>query len=455
MNTRRPPLADAGTITEALLEEDLAGIRRVAWLEKVAEDGLEISGAAQRWHLTDRRLVIDRGAQAPGDVGLDDPKASRQHAEVVATSSDRWVVRDLGSRNGVFVDGARVREAALADGSVVRIGGTFFVHVQGEIPEGMEEPEIPAGGSLALALAEATADLAAPTGLAVLLHGPTGAGKERMAARIHAASGRRGPLVAVNCATFGGELLASELFGHTAGAFSGAKGARSGLFASADGGTLFLDEIAELPLAQQPVLLRAIQEGKIRPVGSDQELAVDVRIVAASHQDLAQLQEAGRFREDLYARLAAFVLTLPGLARRRTEILPLFRQFMGIAHKPFSVSAAEALLTHGWPQNVRELKQAAERARLFVQGAQRIELSALPPALQTQPASGSGTFEAVLTAEAPAAPPQREPGKDELEQLLARHGGNVAQVAKALGKHRQQVYRWIERHGIDVEQIRR
>lgn len=437
------------------MTEQHHGLRRIAWLERVFNGGFETRSAPARWPLDAARRVIGRGPDGERDVVLDDARASRRHAEVSFDPlGNRHLIRDLSSSNGTFVDGVRITEAPLSDGAVVRIGDSFFVCVTGAVPAGMNTPEPPAGESLALAQSYAAADLAGPTSLTILIHGPTGAGKELMAARIHEASGRKGPLVAVNCATFGSELLASELFGHTAGAFSGAKGARSGLFASADGGTLFLDEIAELPLAQQPALLRAIQEGKIRPVGSDRELAVDVRIVAATHRDLAALHASGQFREDLYARLAAFVIELPGLARRRTEILALFRKFLGDETKPISPVAAEALLLHDWPQNVRELKHAAERAKLFVKSADRVELSALPPALQ-QPSTGSRGSEPPPSLDLPPPPAiETEPSREELEAMLARCEGNVAQVARALGKHRQQVYRWLERHGIDAAQFR-
>ena len=288
---------------------------------------------------------------------------------------------------------------------------------------------------------ERLADRAAASDLPVLILGATGAGKELLARRIHERSGRRGELVAVNCATFNRELLGSELFGHVKGAFSGAAGPRKGLFQRADGGTLFLDEVAELPPDQQAALLRVVQEGRVRPVGADRERPVDVRIVAATHRDLEVRQREGRFREDLLSRLSAVTLRLPGLAERREEVLPLFREFLGGGAPPLTTAAAEALLLYGWPRNVRELQQAAQGARLFAPEVEAIDLALLPMPVQRAAGPQAAPEEA-------AAAPGR-PTRAELAARLAEHGGNVAAVARALGEHRQQVYRWLERFGLD------
>jgi DNA-binding NtrC family response regulator len=318
----------------------------------------------------------------------------------------------------------------------------MLVYSEATYPEGMSMPDAASIGdsSLQRAFAEASVDLAAKTKMSILISGPTGAGKEILAQRIHKESGRSGPLIAINCATFSRELIGSELFGHTAGAFSGAKANRAGLFASADGGTLFLDEVAELPLDQQPALLRALQEGKVRPVGSDHETSVDVRVVAATHQPLDELKEQGKFRADLFARLAAFLVELPGLEERREEIIALFLVFLGGAKRPLSVDAAEALLLYSWPLNVRELKHAAERVTLF--STERVELAQLPAALQRQGESAGGGEDGESAS------------REQLMKLLAEHDGNVARVARATGKHRQQVYRWMRKHGLDPSQFR-
>jgi DNA-binding NtrC family response regulator len=243
--------------------------------------------------------------------------------------------------------------------------------------------------------------------------------------------------VVVNCATLNRELLGSELFGHVKGAFSGAESSRNGLFLEASGGTLFLDEIAELPLDQQPALLRVLQEGRVRPVGSDRETPVDVRIVAATHQDLRSLDRDGRFRSDLYARLAGLTIELPGLAERRSEILPLFRGFFGPGSPPLSLKAAEVLLAYEWPRNIRELMHLAGQLALFGR-LEKIERSALPKEMMESAPEGE----------------RGAPSRERIEQLLAEHGGNVAEVARALGTHRQQVYRWLRQFKLDAKSFR-
>ena len=426
---------------------------RVRALELVFSKGLDLGSRTKTFLLdpVDRRVVIGR-RPGLGGVELADSRVSREHAEIVYDHElDCHFVRDLGSRNGTQLDGAKIGSEPLSHGSIVRIGDSLFVYVDVTVPEGLSIPEERAGISIMRAIAEANADLAAPTNLSLLIIGPTGSGKEVMARRIHEKSGRSGPLVAVNCATFGRELIASELFGHEAGAFSGATSTRDGLFVTAAGGTLLLDEIGELPLDQQPALLRALQEKRVRPVGADYELEVDVRVIAATHQALDRLEAQGAFRADLYARLAGFVIELPGLPARREEIIPLFTRFLEGHHKPLSTEAAEALLVHSWPQNVRELMHAAERAKLLSQSTERIELSALPPAVQS-PRSAKPQGSSRKTA-----PPSDEVdslSKEQLTALLHQHGGNVASIARATGKHRQQIYRWLKRDGLDPTQFR-
>jgi transcriptional regulator of acetoin/glycerol metabolism len=392
--------------------------------------------------LGDDRVIIGREGGV-GRIAIEDPEASRKHAEIEwVPDAQTYRLKDLKSRNQTFLDGRIVESDYLQPGSVIRIGGTLFVYTEVTLAKGAAPIELEPGSSLERMHAEAQADLAAPTALSILISGPTGAGKEMLADRVHKKSGRKGPLVPVNCATFNRELLGSELFGHVAGAFSGAHSARNGLFAAANGGTLFLDEIAELPLDQQPALLRALQEGKIRPVGSDRELSVDVRVVAASHQKLEALAARDAFRSDLYARLAGFTIDLPGLTRRREEILALFRKFLGDRAPPLASDVAETLLLYDWPRNVRELKHAAERVKLVAGSADRVDAAALPREIKV-----GGPSNAENDDEAPS--------KAELERLLAEHDGNVAQVARALGKHRQQLYRWIKRHELDPASYRK
>ena len=380
----------------------------------------------------DRRLTVGRDPGA-GGMTLDDARASRRHFEVCFVPEyGVYRLRDLDSRNGTWLDGRRVADGHLRHGSVLRVGDAIFVFA--EIPC---EPGVEPTPS-ALEHAERLVDRVARTDLSVLVVGPTGAGKELLAQRLHAESGRGGPLVAVNCGAFGDELLASELFGHVRGAFSGAHGDRDGLFVAAQGGTLFLDEVGEMSPAQQPALLRALQERRVRPVGADRDRPVDVRVVAATHRILG----GGAFRADLHARLAGFTIELPGLARRRDEILPLFRTFLGEGAPPLAADAAEALLLHDWPHNVRGLQAAATRVKLFSGHVEHIELSLLPTEVQRR-------VEGAATSADGAAP-----GHARLVELLTEHAGNVAGVARALGQHRQQVYRWLRAHTLDPADFR-
>lgn len=370
-----------------------------------------------------------------------DARMSRAHFELrQARTANVLRVRDLESKNGISVSGQPTQEAYLQDGSVIRAGDSLFAVVDRDAPP-VDPKGVEPGVAVARAWIEALADQVARTTLSVLITGPTGAGKELLALRLHDSSDRSGAFVPVNCAALPRELVASELFGHLSGAFSGARGERKGLFRAADGGTLFLDEVGELPGEQQAALLRALQEKRVRPVGSDREVAVDVRIVAATLRDLGQAEQAGDFREDLFARLAGFELHLPGLAVRRGDILPLFRVFLG-APLPIDADAAEALVVYDWPRNVRELKNVAERVRMFAGHAGRVGLSMLPTPIQrarrgTQPSA-----------------PRPQDARAELQALLTTHVGSVARVARALGQSRQKVYRRIEALGLDPKDFR-
>ncbi|MDQ8757151.1 sigma-54 dependent transcriptional regulator [Sphingosinicella sp. LHD-64] len=214
----------------------------------------------------------------------------------------------------------------------------------------------------------------APSGASVLLAGPSGSGKEVVARAIHAASGRGDkPFVAVNCGAIPRDLLESELFGHEKGAFTGAHAQHKGRFEEADGGTLFLDEIGDMPADMQVKLLRVLEERAVQRVGGRGQIAVDVRIVAATHRDIDAAIDAGKFREDLFYRLAVFPIEIPSLAERRSDVPQLIRHFVKAMGKragdlQFSEAAFERLAEHGWPGNVRELRNFVERAAILFAG---------------------------------------------------------------------------------------
>lgn len=267
----------------------------------------------------------------------------------------------------------------------------------------------------------------------VLVTGENGTGKETVALQLHLQSGRRGPFLAFNCATTARDLLESRLFGYRKGAFTGAAEDRPGLFRDADGGTVFLDEIAELPLETQGLLLRVLQESRVQPVGSTAEYPVDVRVVAATHRDLPSLVREGRFRADLYFRLALVELRLAPLRERPDDIPPIARAYWKTAapkRKPLSADDLAALATHDWPGNVRELQNVLERAALFPDRSL--------PDLVAEEASRA----AALRDPASVPPPTAKLSdvvRAHVRRVLALHDGNIAAAARALGVSRSTV----------------
>jgi DNA-binding NtrC family response regulator len=269
--------------------------------------------------------------------------------------------------------------------------------------------------------------------LPVLITGPNGSGKEKIAEIVQANSSvKNGAFVTLNCGALPSELIEAELFGADAGAYTGANKAREGKFEAADGGTLFLDEIGNLPLAGQMKLLRVLETGRFERLGTNRERHVNVRVISATNADLPALIRDGSFREDLYYRLNAIELALPPLAERPGDILPLAESFRP-ADKPIGDSARNALLRHPWPGNVRELRNVVQRAGLLASG-DRIEAADLnlPKAVAVKQASVA------------------EPDRAGIEAALARAGGVIAQAAADLGLSRQALYRRMERFGIKL-----
>jgi two-component system response regulator HydG len=273
----------------------------------------------------------------------------------------------------------------------------------------------------------------------VVIQGETGSGKEVLAHVIHASSPRAGrSFVAVNSGAIPSELIESEFFGHVRGAFTGAVADKRGLFQEANGGTLFLDEVGELPLALQVKLLRALQDGEVRRVGATKSAALDVRILAATHRDLRQLVEAGRFRDDLYYRLKVFSLTLPPLRQRLEDILPLARHLLameGGAAKGFTTAAEAALLNHPWPGNIRELSNAVKHGAALARGPV-VGLEDLPDevlAVAAPPRTGDEKRRSLAEVE-----------REHIMATLHACGGRQAEAARALGIARNTLWRKIE-----------
>jgi len=283
-------------------------------------------------------------------------------------------------------------------------------------------------------------------GLPVLVEGETGVGKERLVAAVHAASRRPGALVAVNCAALPAALVEGELFGHRRGAFSGAIDERTGYLRAADRGTVLLDEVGDMPPAAQAALLRVLAERAVTPVGDERPIAVDLAVMSATHRDLAALAAAGGFRADLLARLRGVAVRIPPLRERREDIAVFVARSLGrtAPGAVLEVDAARRLLGADWPGNVRELEHAVAAAALRAAGR------AIAP----------GDLEGVSAPAAPAAtdPPARSAADAELRarlvDALASHRGNISAVARALGRDRKQIHRWIARLAIDVRDPR-
>jgi DNA-binding NtrC family response regulator len=321
------------------------------------------------------------GKAPDNDLVLHDATVSRHHCEIFRRADGVLMVQDAGSRNGTRVGGARVREAELNVGTTLSVGGVDLVlkpsvEALEVLPSVHDHFGDVIGRSLAMRTLFGTLEYVAPSQAPVLLFGKSGSGKEVIARAIAKQSPRaKRAFVVVDCGAIAYNLLESELFGHVKGAFTGAHAARSGAFERADRGTVFLDEIGELPLDVQPKFLRILESGAFCKTGSNTSHRVDVRIIAATVRDLAKEVEAGRFREDLYFRLAVVPIRVPSLGERRDDI-PLLVNHL-LSGRAVSEDALAVLVSADWPGNVRELRNVLERACAIAGPTGRIELAHL------------------------------------------------------------------------------
>ncbi len=386
----------------------------------------------------ERRAVRDDGRLR---VAVPDRFLSGDHARLRRVG-EGFRLEDRGAKNGCYRAGVRVRDAVLSDGDVLELGHTFFVFRAREAPARGADGDAPLGmASLSPGLAALFARLAgvARATLPILVTGESGTGKELVARAVHALSGRPGPLVPVNCGALPATLVEAEFFGFRKGAFSGAAEDRPGLVRASDRGTLFLDEVGELPPPAQAALLRVLQEREVRPIGAVRSVPVDLRVVAATHRDLAAAVKRGEFRADLLARLSGFAVRLPSLAERREDLglivaALLARLAAGRSDLRLSHAAARDLFYRRWSGNVRELEHWLAAALPFAADGTIGRAEQKRRGDQGEPAL-AGDDEAARRAE--------------LAALLVQHRGNVTAVARALGRAREQVYRWIKRYGLD------
>jgi len=441
-----PPATDAATATyyrrpaTSRSDKPLGAVIRV----------LGANAKPATFKLSSGTCVLGSGPAC--DIVISEATVSRMHAELTLVP-EGVAVHDLDSRNGTLYLGQKVGKMVLALGARLEIGAVQVVLdadagalAADLMYEGDEYRGIVGGSALSRRLFATLTRLEGSL-VTVLVEGESGVGKEVIAKALHEGSSKAdGPLIIVNCGAIPRDLVSSELFGHKKGAFTGAVEARKGAFEAADGGTLFLDEIGELPLDVQPVLLRVLETGEVRPVGSDYATHASVRVVAATNRDLAKEVEAGRFREDLYYRLAVVPIKMPPLRERVEDIEPLARHFassLGIEALPPEV--LEQLKSRSFPGNARELRNVIQAYAA---------LGVLPEASRQR----SGVLALALNELVDLDRPYAELKEDlnerftriYLEALLKRTGGNQTSAARMAGLDRSYVGRLVAKYGFGV-----
>ncbi len=416
------------------------------------------------------------GTAPNNDLVLADTTVSRRHC-ILSVEGDRYVLRDLDSTNGTFLDGTPVREAFLAPGARIRLGDTEIVFQPRKKWERIDVSRADHFGGLygtADSMRAVFALLAklSPTDLSCILIGETGTGKELAARAIHDHSPRAGkPFVVVDCGAISDTLIESELFGHERGAFTGADRQRIGAFEAAHGGTVFLDEIGELPVELQPKLLRVLERKEIKRLGAARMQETDVRVVAATHRDLLAMVRAGTFREDLYYRLAEVVVDLPPLRERASDIPVIASRILAeIAEeegpvRALSEPAMAALTRRAWPGNVRELRNVLKRA-VLLSSAPVLSASDLGPETAGSLREAASPPPRADAAEAPMEVSEDLPIKEArdrwvapmereyLVRLVRRSGGDLDKAAEAAGIHRKSLERLLRQHGLRATDFR-
>ncbi len=452
-----------------------------------------ISGRPATLHLRKCKLVMERsdgttaeyifdqpsvaiGAMDDNDIVVDDDTVSRYHCKITQ-DDDAYIIQDLGSTNGTFVNRVRIREAFLKPGCMLTVGKTDIrfqslderVEIQ---PVNRDRFGRIVGTSVRMREIFGILEKIAPSGVTVVIEGETGTGKEVVARTIHEASRRADkPFVVFDCGAVPENLIESELFGHEKGSFTGAIMARQGLFENAQGGTIFLDELGELSLDLQPKLLRALEQREIRRVGSNKPIKIDVRVIAATNRNLAEEVKAGRFREDLFYRLSVVRLILPPLRERKEDLPHLTKHILARAPfnkdgegnqrvKSISREGLDAMMNYQWPGNVRELVNVVERACAYCEG-EYVGLEDLPENI-----SGIGIVRRRPSAEAATAREKVEkiadkPFKEAKEEwlssferdyiynLLKRNSFNISHAAREADIDRKYFRKLMKKYGIE------
>jgi transcriptional regulator with GAF, ATPase, and Fis domain len=420
-----------------------------------------IKGAQRGTELVIAGDVFRVGKAPENDLVLTDETVSRVHFEIVRDAKG-YLVRDIKSTNGTFLDGAEVKEAYLRAGSVIGLGAVELKFTPFEerieiLPSEKEKLGEMVGKSAAMREIFGLVEKIAPTDATVMIEGETGTGKDMIARTLHLLSPRKdAPFIVVDCGAVAGTLIESELFGHEKGAFTGAIAARQGAFELASGGTVFLDELGELSLDLQPKLLRVLEQRELRRVGSTKTIKVDLRVIAATRKDLRSEVEKGKFREDLYFRLNVVPITAPPLRERREDI-PLLIDAMLEKLGPgdgtpsaLTDNARAALMAHDWPGNVRELRNVIERALAL--GADPGMLVA-PLGAGDAPAKGAQLRDGIEFEPNVSFRDTKEKWNELFERryltwLIKRAEGNISKAARDADMDRKYLHKLLRKYGI-------
>jgi transcriptional regulator with GAF, ATPase, and Fis domain len=407
---------------------------------------------------------VFRVGKAPeNDLVLADETVSRVHFEI-ARDAKGYLVRDLKSTNGTFLDGAEVKEAYLRAGSVIGLGACELKFTPFEerieiLPSEQESLGEMVGKSPAMREIFGLIEKIAPTDATVMIEGETGTGKDMIARTLHQLSPRRdAAFVVVDCGAVAGTLIESELFGHEKGSFTGAVAARQGAFELASGGTVFLDELGELSLDLQPKLLRVLEQRELRRVGGTKTIKVDLRVIAATRKDLRSEVEKGKFREDLYFRLNVVPITAPSLRERREDIPLLIDSMLkklDASHigdgAMLSEASRVALMAHDWPGNVRELRNVIERA-LALGADPGLLVAPLGP---TDVGKGAQLRDGVEFEPGVSFRETKEKWTELFERrylswLIRRSDGNISKAARDADMDRKYLHKLLRKYGISI-----
>jgi DNA-binding NtrC family response regulator len=444
-----PTLCNGADENPTILKHDsgvLAVRDRVELVPRVTIDVEHECGEARR-RIVHEGKVCRIGTHSANDVVLRDPAVSRFHCKLTYEEAG-WRLQDSGSLNGTMLDDVRVRDADLGDRGVITLGDSVLrVHASEGTP--VSFPDVRSfgslvGGSAAMREFFVFLEKVAASEINVLIEGESGTGKELVAAELVQRGARvNGPFVIVDCGAISPNLVESELFGHTRGAFTGAERERVGAFETASGGTVFLEEVGELPLELQPKFLRALEAREIRRVGETKPRKVDVRVIAATNRDLEREVNKGRFREDLYFRLAVMRVRLPPLRERLDDLPLLIHGFLATLGVPdqirlFPPQVLAELRTHDWPGNVRELRNYVERTVVLKEARLAVQRS--------EPSAADVDLGLPFKAAKDAVVDAFE--RSYVAALVEAAGGNVSRAARNGAMDRMYLHRLIQKHGI-------